>query len=79
MYNNLLRADTGVPRDEAISQGWDDATDQYDWINQLDEQEIQKEIVDIIQHLRDVHVLRKYENTLTTRSATHPQKSFSMY
>lgn len=79
MYNNLLRADTGVPRDEAISQGWDDATDQYDWINQLDEQEIQKEIVDIIQHLRDAHVLRKYENTLTTRSATHPQQSFSMY
>jgi hypothetical protein len=79
MYNNLLREDTGVPRDEAVSQGRDDVADQYEWVSQLDQQNINNEIESIIQHLLDVHVLRKYKNTLTTRGATHPQQSFSIY
>lgn len=79
MYNNLLRAESGIPRTDAVAQGWEDATEQYDWIGQFEKPEVNQEVDEIIQELRNAHVIRKYEDRLTPRGGTHPQPSFSMY
>lgn len=79
MYNNLLRAESGVPRTDAIEQGYEDAIEQYDWIRQFEKTEVIEEVDEIIKELREAHVIRKYENRLTPRGGAHPQPSFSMY
>ena len=78
MYNNLLRADSGVPQDTAIGNGWDDANEQYSWIDSIDSGEIDTELKSIIKKLTEEKVLTiSRGDRLTPRQATHPQPTFS--
>jgi len=50
-YNNILRANTAVDRNSAIQDGWEDAEDQYNWLNQMNKSDILDEADNIITQL----------------------------
>jgi len=77
-YNNILRANTAVDRDSALQDGWDDAEDQYNWLNQMDKSDIMDEADNIVDELEDEKILTVPQSgKISPRQATHPQPTFS--
>lgn len=77
MYHNLLRADSGVPKPDAIAKAREDALEEQGWIEQVDDGDVRQEIEDIIEELKIKKVLTLSQGNLTPRRAVHPQPSFS--
>jgi hypothetical protein len=77
-YNNILRADVAVDRDAALQDGWDDAEEQYNWLNQMEKSEIMEEADNIVDELEEEKILTIPKNgKISPRQATHPAPTFS--
>ena len=77
-YNNILRANTAVDRDTALQDGWDDAEDQYDWLNQMNKSNIIDEADNIVDEMEEEKILTVPQSgKISPRQATHPAPTFS--
>ena len=77
-YNNILRANTAVDRDTALQDGWDDAEDQYDWLNQMNKSDIIDEADNIVDEMEEEKILTVSQSgKISPRQATHPAPTFS--
>lgn len=77
LYNNILRSELAVDKQDAINDGWDDAKDQYEWLVQLDRDSVLREVESIIDELKREKIITTPESDkVSPRQSIHPQPSF---
>jgi len=78
MYNNLLRAEVGVPQQDAIDAGYQNASEQYTKIiSRQPEEAVRKQARLLVSNLVDKRIIFKRDGKLSARKSTHPQQDFS--
>lgn len=78
MYNNLLRAQAGVPQPDSIDAGYQDASEQFTKIiSRQPEEAVREQARLLVSDLVNERIIFKRDGKLSARKSTHPQQDFS--
>jgi len=77
MYNNLLRSPSGIRREDAIEEGYEDACEKYGRIMQRQPDEaVLSKARKIVRDLIEENVIFERDGNISARRSTHPQQWF---